>query len=78
MMTVKVHQEERLDEYKYHETENEKRNTDLRRSIREEKAQHRELSMTRRVETKADQKVFSKFVNAHDEKLILRQHKVHE
>ena len=67
-------QKEKLDEYLQKVKDMEKRDQDLRKMIREQKAQHRDLSHQRRDESVEDRKVFSKFVNAHDEKLILRQH----
>ena len=49
----------RLDEFKDVEAGVERRNVDLRRMIREEKTQHREISMQRRAVKKDDNKVFS-------------------
>ena len=43
------------------------------RMIKEEKERYRELSTKIRVEGKQDMKVFEKFVNAHDEKLVLKK-----
>ena len=63
-----------MQEFKLREAETTKKESELRKMIREEKATHREMSVQKRSESKEDRKVFSKFVNAHDEKEILRSH----
>ena len=40
--------------------------------VKEEKSSYREMSRVRRVESKDHAKIFSKFVNAHDENILLR------
>lgn len=74
MSAYSIQQEERLDEYKRREKEAHQRDADLRKMIKEEKAQHRELSLQARQDRKEEKKVFNKFVSAHDEKLVLRSH----
>ena len=75
LLKVKLQNEARLQDIKDVEETVENRNVELRRMIREEKAQHREISLQRRAVKKEDNKVFEKFVDAHDEKLILRNAK---
>ena len=75
LLKVKLNNEARLQDIQDVENTVENRNMDLRRMIREEKAQHREISLQRRAVKKEDNKVFEKFVDAHDEKLILRNAK---
>ena len=62
-----------MKEYKSRDNENEKRDADIRKMIRNERNQYREISSQRRIDVKEDQKVFSRFVNAHDEKTILKK-----
>ena len=45
--------------------------------IKSEKEKYRELSSQIRVEGKQDKRVFEKFVNAHDEKLVLKKQAMH-
>ena len=46
--------------------------------IKEEKEIYRDLSARLRVDGKQDMKVFEKFVNVHDEKLVLKKQAIHE
>ena len=66
MTKFRDNQVEKLDEYRELEAENKKRDTELRKMIKEEKVQHREISKSRRANSKDDKKIFSSFVNAHD------------
>ena len=50
----------------------------MRKLIKEEKERYRDLSTKVRVEGKQDMKVFEKFVNAHDERLVLKKKIMHE
>ena len=68
-----ANQQDKIDQYRELEEDNQKRDQDLRRAIKEEKQQHRELSRVRRADSKEDAKVFQKFVTAHDERILLRQ-----
>ena len=74
MLKQKVQQDDRLQEFKLKEAETTKRESELRQMIRGEKTTHREMSVQKRSESKEENKIFSKFINAHDEKEILRSH----
>ena len=58
--------------------EKRKKDTEMRKLIKEEKDRYRDLSTKIRVEGKQDMKVFEKFVNAHDERLVLKKKVMHE
>ena len=73
MTKFNIGQEERLKEYQIKEADNEKRDAELRKMIREHKAQHRELSMKSRYDDIEDRRLFTKFADAHDDKLILKK-----
>ena len=67
MQKFNLGQEERLKEYKAREAGEEKREAELRKMIREQKAQHREMSMQCRYDDIEDRKLFIKFADTHDE-----------
>ena len=58
----------RLGQFRAREENFEKKNVEVRNQIKLEKEKHRNMSVSLRAVNKQDRKVFTKFVNAHDEK----------
>ena len=50
----------------------------MRKLVKDEKDRYRDLSTKVRIEGKQDMKVFENFVNAHDERLVLKKKIMHE
>ena len=64
-------------EHSNKDREKQKKDTEVRLLIKEEKDRYRDLSTKIRVDGRHERKVFEKFVNVHDEKLVLRKHALH-
>ena len=59
-------------EHEKRETEARKKDSEVRKMIKEAKDRYRDLSVQMRADGKEDRKVFEKFISVHDEKLALK------